>query len=153
PAWRTEPGGARITVALPLGMALGALMAGFAADRFAGGDHTRLIAGSLALASVVALILYAVPRDATGSGLAFLFLAGFFLFGPIASFTALAADLLDARLVGTGVGTLNAVGYGVAALGEPIMGSAIDRTGRTESVFLVTAIVCLAGAVCGRLAR
>ena len=62
-------------------------------------------------------------------------------------------NLLDRRLVGTGVGVLNAVGYAVAALGEPIMGTVIDRSGRTDSVFVVTGAVCLAGAVCGHLAR
>jgi OPA family glycerol-3-phosphate transporter-like MFS transporter len=153
PAWRTEPAGAWVTVALPVGMALGALATGLVTDRFAGGDHGRLIAASLILASVASLALLGVPRTAWLPGIGLLFLAGFFLFGPIAAFTALAAGLLDRRVVGTGVGVLNAVGYAVAAVGDPIVGMVIDRSGRTESVFLVTAIVCVAGAVCGHLAR
>jgi len=153
PTWKTDPAGVWVTIALPVGMALGALTAGYAADRFAGGQHTRLIAGSLTLASAAALTLTAVPHEALGLGIVLLFLGGFCVFGPIASFTALAAERLDRRFVGTGVGVLNAVGYAVAALGDPIMGTVIDRSGRTASVFVVTAVVCLAGAVCGRLAR
>ena len=48
---------------------------------------------------------------------------------------------------------MNAIGYAVAAVGDPVMGMVIDATGRTASVFLVVAAVCLAGAVCGHLAR
>jgi OPA family glycerol-3-phosphate transporter-like MFS transporter len=150
---KADPAATWITMALPVGMALGALAAGYAADLLFRGDHARLIAWSLALASLAAVAFLAVPRDRHPAGIGLLFLAGFFVFGPFASFTALSAELLGHRLMGTGIGVMNAIGYAVAAVGDPVMGMVIDATGRTASVFLVTAMVCFAGAVCGHLAR
>ena len=151
--WREEPVGVWVTLALPVGMALGALAAGYAGDRVFRGDHARLIGRFLVLGSAVALVLFALPRDQRGWGLALLFLAGFFVFGPFASFTALSAELLDRGLLATGLGFMNAVGYGVAAAGDVIVGVVMDATGRTGSIFLVAAAVCLLGAGCAHLAR
>lgn len=147
--WRQDPAAAWITLALPVGMALGALATGYLADRFFGADHPRLIAVGLTLASATTLALYFVPRDRVGLGIALLFLAGFLVFGPVSSFSALSAELLGRRVMGTGIGLMNAIGYGTAALGDPIIGAVMDATGATASLFLVTAAACLAGAVCG----
>ena len=40
------------------------------------------------------------------------------MFAPFPSFTVLGAELLGPRTVGAGVGFMNAVGYGTAALGD-----------------------------------
>lgn len=151
--WREHPGAAWITLSLPVGMALGALSAGYAADRFFRAEHTRLITVFLVLASAATLAMFFVPREARGLGMALLFLAGFFVFGPIASFTVLCADLLGRRAMGTSTGFMNAVGYGIAALGDLAIGVVLDLTGRTEAVFLITACACLAGAACAALIR
>jgi MFS transporter, OPA family, glycerol-3-phosphate transporter len=148
----SDPVTAWVTMALPIGMALGALGAGYAADLAFHGDHARLIAWGFALATLTALGLATVPRDARAAGIALLLLTGAFVFGPFASFTALSAELLGVRFVGTGIGVMNAVGYAVAAIGDPVMGLVIDLTG-TASVYLVTAAACAAGAACGHLAR
>jgi MFS transporter, OPA family, glycerol-3-phosphate transporter len=148
-----------ITLALPVGMALGALVAGDVSDRYLGGNHPRLIVIANALGSIVILGLLVTPPDARG--LVLLFLAGFLVFGPFSSFTALAAELLGTRAVGAGVGFMNAVGYGAAALGDVVTGAVIDATGRTGAVFVVSAAACLlaalatamAGAAVRRLAR
>jgi MFS transporter, OPA family, glycerol-3-phosphate transporter len=148
-----------ITLALPVGMALGALVAGDVTDRYLGGNHLRLIVIANVLASVAILGLLLAPPDARG--LVLLFLAGFLVFGPFSSFTALAAELLGTRAVGAGVGFMNAVGYGAAALGDVVTGAVIDATGRTGAVFVVSAGACLlaalatgmAGSAVRRLAR
>jgi OPA family glycerol-3-phosphate transporter-like MFS transporter len=134
-----------ITLALPVGMALGALIAGDVADRWLDGNHPRLIVAAYVLATVVSLALLAAPAD--GRGLALLFLAGFLVFGPFSSFTALAAELLGPRSVGAGVGFMNGVGYGAAALGDVVTGAVIDATGATRAVFAVSAGACLLGAL------
>jgi hypothetical protein len=71
----------------------------------------------------------AVPADARS--LVLLFTAGFLVFGPFPSFTVLGAELLGPRSVGAGVGFMNGVGYGMAALGDVVTGAVIDaRVGR-----------------------
>jgi len=153
PAWREDPAGAWITLALPIGMVLGALAAGYSGDRWFGGDHARLIVWFLVLASLVTLVLFVLPRSGERWGIALLFLARFFLFGPFASFTALSTELLDRSVMGTAIGFMNAAGYAVAAIGDVIVGVVMDATGRTGSIFVVGAAVCLAGALCAHLAR
>jgi OPA family glycerol-3-phosphate transporter-like MFS transporter len=131
-------------------MALGALAGGDAVDRFLGGDHPRLIVLALLLAAGATLGLLAVPPGARS--LVLLFAAGFLVFGPFPSFTVLGAELLGPRTVGAGVGFMNAVGYGTAALGDIVMGAVIDATGRTDAVFAVAASACVLGAVAVALA-
>jgi OPA family glycerol-3-phosphate transporter-like MFS transporter len=142
PAW--------VPLALPTGMALGALFGGDAVDRFLAGNHPRLIVLSLILAAGATLGLLAVPPD--GRSLALLFAAGFFVFAPFPSFTVLGAELLGPRSVGAGVGFMNAVGYGTAALGDVVMGAVIDATDRTDAIFAVAAAACALGAVTTALA-
>jgi OPA family glycerol-3-phosphate transporter-like MFS transporter len=143
-------GVAWIPLALPVGMALGALAGGDAVERWMGGDHSRLIVLCLMLAAAATLGLMAVPPDARS--LVLLFAAGFFLFGPFPSFTVLGAELLGPRTVGAGVGFMNGVGYGTAALGDVVMGAIIDATGRTSAVFGVAAAACVLGAIATLLA-
>jgi OPA family glycerol-3-phosphate transporter-like MFS transporter len=153
PSWKQDPGTAWITLALPVGMALGALAAGYGADRFLGADHARLIAGGLVLATVTTAVLYGVPVERRGLAVSLLFLAGLFVFGPATSFSALAAELVGRRAMGTATGFMNAVGYAAAAAGDLVMGVVLDAAGSTAPLFLVTAGACAAGAVCGALVR
>ncbi len=140
-----------IPLALPVGMALGALAAGDVADRFLRGDHLRLIVAAFALAALACLALLVTPPDARG--LALLFAAGLLVFGPFTSFTAVAAELLGPRAIGAGIGFMNGVGYAAAALGDVVTGAVIDATGSTAAVFGVAAAVCLLGAAATALAR
>jgi OPA family glycerol-3-phosphate transporter-like MFS transporter len=139
-----------ITLALPVGMALGALTAGDVVDRYLDGNHPRLIVIAYALGSIVILGLLVVPPD--WRGLVLLFLAGFLVFGPFSSFTALAAELLGTGAVGAGVGFMNAVGYGAAALGDVVTGILIDATRWTGAVFVIAAGACVLGAAATALA-
>src|SRR4029453_5622386 len=93
----------------------------------------RVLTGSLVLAAGATLALMAAPPD--GRSLLLLFAAGFLVFGPFPSFTVLGAELLGPRAVGAGVGFMNGVGYGTAALGDVVMGAVIDATGGTGAVF------------------
>jgi OPA family glycerol-3-phosphate transporter-like MFS transporter len=153
PGWREDPGAAWVTVALPVGMALGALLSGYGGDRWLAADHARLIAPCLVAAAGAILALYLVPREARGVGVALLFLAGVFVFGPLTSFSALSAELVGGHALGTGIGFMNAVGYATAALGDVVIGGVLDATGRTESLFPVTAGACLLGAACSAASR
>jgi sugar phosphate permease len=81
-----------------------------------------------------------------------LFAAGLLIFSPFPSFTVLGAELLGPHAVGAGVGFMNGFGYGIAALGDVVMGTVIDATGRTGAVFAVAAGACLLGAAATALA-
>jgi MFS transporter, OPA family, glycerol-3-phosphate transporter len=139
-----------ISLALPLGMALGAFVGGYTVDRFFAGNHPRMIVISLLLAAGVSLGLLTAPPGARS--LVLLFAAGLLIFSPFPSFTVLGAELLGPHAVGAGVGFMNGFGYGTAALGDVVMGTVIDATGRTSAVFAVAAGACLLGAAVRRRA-
>jgi OPA family glycerol-3-phosphate transporter-like MFS transporter len=147
-SWKQDPTSAWITLALPVGMALGALAAGYGADRFFGADHARLIVGGLALAGLTTVVLFFVPVERRALGVSLLFLAGFLVFGPVSAFSALATELTGRRAAGTGTGFMNAVGYAAAAVGDLVIGLVLDATGSTAALFLIVSGACLAGAVC-----
>lgn len=147
PDWKTSPGGAWITLALPAGMALGAVVNGQLSDRLFGGNRCRPIALFLALGAAAAGALYFIPREDTTAGLVLLFLAGFLVYGPQSSFWAIGPDLLGRSRAGTAVGVMDLFAYGFAAVGEVVIGMAIRETGNTAAVFPVVALCCLAGAV------
>jgi len=146
--WKQQPGTLWITLSLPVGMALGALTAGQLSDRLFQSNRSRPIALFLGLGSLVSMAMYFVPTSNTYLGIVLLFLAGFLVYGPQASFWALCPDILGRRRAGTGVGIMDACAYGVAALGEVAIGRIVDVTGTTAAVFPITSAVCAAGAFC-----
>src|SRR5262249_42081872 len=119
PKWKTDPAGLWITVALPAGMALGALACGYAADCIFGCNRSRPVALFLALASMSSFLLYLVPTQNRFAGTVLLFLAGFFVFGPQSSLWALCPDLLGSRRTATSIGVMDACAYAFAAASEP----------------------------------
>jgi MFS transporter, OPA family, glycerol-3-phosphate transporter len=146
--WKDKPGSVWITLALPIGMALGALTSGYVSDLLFHSNRSRPIATFLVVATGVCVLLLVVPKEERLVGLVLLFLAGFFVYGPQASFWALCPDLLGRKRAATGVGFMNACAYGFAALGEPTIGWVIEKTGNTASAFGVVAAVCALGAAC-----
>ncbi len=145
--WKADPSGLFVTLALPVGMAVGAVANGAVSDRLFGGNRCRPIALFLAAGAAVSYGLYFVPRADVAAGLVLLFLAGMLVYGPQASFWALCPDLLGRARAGTGVGVMNTFGYAFAAAGEVAIGYAIRDAGDTAAVFPMVAGCCLAGAV------
>lgn len=135
-----------IAVALPVGMALGAITAGWISDRVFGGSRSRPVILFLVCAALCAGGMAFLGRDSL-LALPLLFLTGFFVYGPQSAFWALCPDLLGKRLAGTGTGMMNFIAYLFAGLGEPLTGSLIESTGSTHMVFPVVAVACIAGAV------
>ena len=145
--WKHDPNSAWITLALPVGMALGALTAGQLSDRVFRAKRSTPIALFMALAAVVTMLVFLVPKEQRLLGVVLLFLAGFFVYGPQSSFWALCPDLLGRTRAGTGVGVMDAAAYGFAAIGQVGIGAVIDATGQTGSVFVVVAGACLLGTI------
>lgn len=135
-----------ISIALPIGMALGAVTNGWMSDRFFGSNRSRVIGLFLGLAAVCSLAMFFLPK-ANPASIPLLFLTGFFAYGPQSAFWALCPDLLGHRRAGTGTGIMNTFAYLFAGLGEPIIGWMIETNDNTGIVFAVVAVSCFAGAL------
>lgn len=135
-----------VSLALPIGMALGAICSGWLSDRFFNSNRSRVITLFLFLAAGSSLSMYLLPRD-HWLGVPMLLLTGFFAYGPQSAFWALCPDLLGRERAGTGTGVMNTFAYVFAGLGEPLIGWIIESNGQTSLVFGVVAAACLAGAL------
>ena len=147
--WKNSPD-KWISVALPIGMALGAMTAGWMSDHLFGSNRSRVISLFMMLAAVASLVMFLLPSGEWAGipllylmGIPVLFLCGFFAYGPQAAFWALCPDLLGRQRSGTGTGVMNAFAYTFAGLGEPLIGWLIDHYDNTALVFLVVAVACL----------
>jgi MFS transporter, OPA family, glycerol-3-phosphate transporter len=146
PAYKEQPAGVWIGIALPVGMAFGALSSGYISDRFFGANRSRPIALLLAMASVVLLLFYALPPERIVVGMILLFLAGFLVYGPQSCYWALCPDLLGRYRAATAIGVMNMWAYFVAAVTDPFIGWVIDQYG-TSPLFLLLAASCVLGAL------
>lgn len=135
-----------ISVALPVGMALGAATNGWVSDRVFGSRRYLAIVLYMVLAMLTSLIMYTIPPSAIYLAMATLFLCGFFVYGPQSSFWALCPDLAGPQRAGTAVGTMNFFAYLFAGLAEPMIGSFLDAQGDTSLVFLIVAAASAASA-------
>ncbi|MDG9885732.1 MFS transporter [Pseudomonas sp. GD04058] len=141
-----------ITVALPVGMAVGALSNGWISDRLFGSKRYLAIMLYMVLGAATSLWMWSLPAH-SGTGLAALFLCGFFVYGPASSFWALCPDLVGARRAGTATGVMNFSSYLFAGLCEPLIGSLLDSTGNTSLIFIVVASACVGSAVVALFVR
>ena len=152
-----------VSLALPIGMALGALTSGWLSDRVFRGRRWPLISMFMFLAAVATLWMYFIPRSNHALGICVLFLCGFFAYGPQSAFWALCPDLLGPKRAGTGTGIMNFHAYLFAGLGEPLIGGLIESNQMTNAqgelvdntgiAFLVVMVACLASGATGLLIR
>jgi OPA family glycerol-3-phosphate transporter-like MFS transporter len=132
-----------ISVALPVGMAVGAVTAGWLSDRLFRSNRSRVISLFMTLAAVASLGMFVLPTSHP-AGIPVLFLCGFFAYGPQAAFWALCPDLLGRQRAGTGTGVMNAFAYAFAGLGILYIGWLIEtHDHNTALVFPVVAVACL----------
>ena len=149
--WKQE-GGRWISVALPVGMAFGALTSGWLSDRVFRSRRAPVIVLFMGLAAAFSVAMYFIPKEQVTLGLIVLFLCGFFVYGPQSAFWALCPDLLGVKRTGTGTGLMNFHAYLFAGLGEPFIGwmiessETLDGRPQTEIIFLVVAVACVASA-------
>jgi sugar phosphate permease len=141
-----------ITVALPVGMALGSLSNSWISDVLFQGRRYLAIVAYMVLASTTAIVMMFVPHGSM-IAIGLLFLCGFFVFGPASSFWALCPDIFGRRVAGTATGVLNTMSYIFAGIGEPVIGHMIDSTGNTSIIFPIVAGLCAASAVLSMLIK
>jgi sugar phosphate permease len=141
-----------ITVALPIGMALGASTNSWISDIVFRSRRYLAIIAYMVLAALVAMAMEVVPQGSL-IGIVALFLCGFFVFGPASSFWALCPDIFGRHLSGTATGVLNFISYACAGLGEPLIGRFMDHTGNTSIIFPTVAVLCAGSAISALLIR
>jgi len=134
-----------ISVALPIGMALGALCNGWVSDKLFGANRSKPIVLFMVLGALASAAMFSLHAGMLAVGA--LFLAGFFVYGPASSFWALCPDLVGAKRAGTATGVMNFVAYLFAGLSEPLIGRMMDQTGSTSQVFVIVATCCVLSAV------
>lgn len=135
-----------ISVALPVGMAVGALTNGDMSDRIFGSRRDRPIVLFMLLGAVFATTMY-LAHLGTFAGIVVLFLTGFFVYGPQSSFWALCPDIAGKRLAGTATGVVDFFSYLFAGAAEPLIGRVMDHTGNTALVFPIVATSCVLSAL------
>ncbi|TCP33238.1 MFS transporter [Sphingomonas sp. BK235] len=141
-----------ITVALPLGMAFGALANGWLSDNVFGSVRWKPIALFMALAVITAAFIYLVPMSLTGD-IATLFLCGFFVYGPHSTFWALVPDVVGHQRAGTATGIMNMYAYLFAGIGEPLVGRLVDSYHDTSLIFAVVGVTCALSGLSAALIR
>lgn len=139
--WKKHPSTAWVALALPIGMAFGALCGGQLSDRVFRSNRSKPIVLLMGLAAAVSMAMYAVPQGQHVLAIVLLFLAGFFVYGPQSSFWALCPDLLGTRRAGTGVGVMDATAYVGAAIQGPVFGWVIETWGN-PAVFIAISVAC-----------
>ena len=115
-----------VSIALPIGMALGALTSGWVSDRVFKSRRWPLISLFSLAAAISSLGMFFVDRSSIMLGVIGLFFCGFFVYGPQSAFWALCPDLLGRKRAGTGTGIMNAHAYIFAGLAEPAIGWSIE---------------------------
>ena len=135
-----------VSIALPIGMALGAITSGWLSDRFFNSNRSRVISLFMFLAMASSLSMFLLPHG-HWVAIPMLMLTGFFAYGPQSAFWALCPDLLGNERAGTGTGVMNTFAYVFAGLGEPLIGHIIETNGETSLAFVVVSVACLTGAV------
>ena len=136
-----------MSLALPIGMALGAIASGWLSDKVFHSNRSHVIALFLFLAACCSMGMYILPKSHV-LGVPLLLLTGFFAYGPQSAFWALCPDLLGRARAGTGTGIMNTSAYAFAGFGEPLIGWMIQSNdNNTFLVFGVVATACMTGAV------
>ena len=141
-----------VSVALPFGMAVGALTQGQVSDRLFGSRRDRPIMLFMVCGALSALLMY-VLAPGIGLGIVLMFVAGFFVYGPQSSFWALCPDLAGRSMSGTATGVVNFFAYLFAGAAEPLIGHLMDTTGNTALIFPIVAVSCAASAAVAAFIR
>ena len=152
--WKGADATKWISIALPVGMALGAMVSGWISDALFKSKRSPVIIICMFMAAAFSFLMYIVPRESWVLGIISLFFAGFFVYGAQSSFWALSPDLLGRKRTGTGIGVMNFFAYVLAGLGEPLIGYVIETNDYEYGlVFPLVGTACLIAAVLGLFIR
>lgn len=145
-----------MTVALPVGMLLGPLIAGWISDNIFNAQRYPMIVTYIGGAVAVLFVIAFIPVQQMGMtwAMILLFLAGFFVLGVIGTMWTLAIDFGGRKLPGTAVGTLNFFNYAGAGFQGLLIGSILQYSDRNWGiVFATIACLLIVGAILAYLVK
>lgn len=145
-SWKENPSLIWITFLLPLGMALGAFSFGQLSVSLFKSNYKAVFAGMMVCSGLSFFLYFTHNANLLILGI-LLITCGFFVYGPQSNFWALCPQIMGRERTGTAIGTMNMCGYLFAALGEPLLGYSIERTGSTKFLFLIISVICLLSAL------
>ena len=152
--WKNADATKWVSIALPVGMAFGAMASGWISDALFKSKRSPVIIICMFMAATFAFLMYIVPRESWVVGIISLFFAGFFVYGAQSSFWALSPDLLGRKRTSTGIGVMNFFAYLLAGLGEPLIGYVIETNDyEYDLVFPLVGTSCLVAAFLGLFIR
>jgi len=142
-----------ISIALPIGMAFGAVAGGWISDKIFKSVRWKLIVSFMLPAALASFSMYYLPKD-HWIGIVVLFFCGFFAYGSQSAFWALAPDLLGVKRSGTGVGIMDFFAYLFAGLVNPLIGwLIITNNQNTGMVFPIVGLACIICVIIGLIIR
>jgi OPA family glycerol-3-phosphate transporter-like MFS transporter len=143
-----------VSVSLPIGMAIGPLLAGFISDKIFKARRGPMIFVYCFCSAIVALVIGFTPPTHVAMGIIFLFLAGFFIIGSHGLLWALCTDLAGRRKASTAAGIMDWAAYMFAALNAVVIGKLLTVThGNWPLAFGVVAGVSTTAGIIGLIMR
>jgi sugar phosphate permease len=125
------------TIALPLGMAFGPIIAGWISDRFFKAKRYQILTIYMLAFTTIMIILASAGLKTLGLPLSFflLVLGGFFVLGSVGLVFTTACDFGGRRMAGTAVGSVNFFNYMGAGTQGFVIGMILDATKNWGIVF------------------
>jgi len=115
---------------LPIGGVLGALVSGWATDRWFGGRRAPVMCLLLAGLGVLTLVYNSAVHEGRGAAVLILICVGFCIYGAQVLLVGTApVDLARASAPAAAVGFVDAMGYAGAFAGDLVTGTLVDRFG------------------------
>jgi MFS transporter, OPA family, glycerol-3-phosphate transporter len=150
---QTEIGGSTLKYAvLPAGGILGAIVAGWATDRFFGSRRAPVACLLLTMLGLACLVYDRVAHASVPATIALLVVIGFCLMGPQVLLVGSApADLARRGTSAAAAGFVNSLGYAGAALGDSLTGWSLKHYDWERTIYLWAACAFAAAFTAGLL--
>lgn len=130
---------------LPIGGIFGALLSGWASDRFSAGRRAPVVIGLLVLLSALTILYQATVGIGTVAVVFTLLFVGFAIFGAqVLLVGAFPIDLARPGTAAASVGFVNCMGYVGAAVGDVLTGALVEAYGWRTAVYGWAAYALLA---------
>ena len=143
------------TIALPLGMMFGPILAGWISDRFFKAKRFQILTIYMASFTVIMILLASLGLQRLGLAVSFCLLAlgGFFVLGSVGLVFTTACDFGGRKMAGTAVGSVNFFNYMGAGTQGVLIGGILQATGSWGIVFGVLAGCTVLGMILINIVR
>ncbi len=143
------------TIALPLGMMFGPILAGWISDRFFKAKRYQILTIYMLSFTTIMILLASLGLQKLGLPLSFCLFAlgGFFVLGSVGLVFTTACDFGGRRMAGTAVGSVNFFNYMGAGTQGFVIGMILDATKSWGIVFSVLAGCTILGIILVNIVR